>query len=875
MKSLVQWFRRDRLDRELSEEMDAHLEERTAELMRDGISANEARDKASREFGNKTGLREQSRDVWSWPSLDDFLRTLVHAARALRHGGAYTAVSIVTLALGIGANTAIFSLIDSVLLRPLPYKNPEQLVRVGLTLPGMSQAVGVTPEFVAWRNENHTFADLVAFNDEGYTLTGAGEPEQIAAASVSHDFLSALGVPLNFGRDFTEQDDRPGAARVALISDALWRRHWNASPTVLSRGMVLDDTPVQIVGVLPRGFVFPGGLRPDILVPGRFGDKPEWSAMTMGILTVTGRLKPGVSRDAAAADLNLISRRHQPDKPVWLASGEKDSRVMAVPLHTSLVGNVRPALLALLAAVVLVLLIACANVASLQLSRFNGRVRELGVRSALGASKFQLLRAVLAECLLLSLTGAAVGFTGAGALIRLARHYYLLLHLSNPQSIALNGDVVAFSLLLTVFCALVFGAGPSMLIQSVDVQNALRTDGTRAVSGFRNVFRSVLMMSEVALAAILLLGAGLLLRSFERLISVEPGFQTRGVLTASMTLPHSRYADARQQSAFAQELIARLQRLPGVRTAGAASSLPFTHYHLGASTFFEGRPVPPPGQRPSVPVISATPEYFRSLGIPLLAGRDFSSGDSAARPWVVIVNAAFAQKFFSHEDPIGKRISWAQMNRWATIVGVIANSHHDDLAKPPQPEIFAAFDQFPSSHVMIAMRTVVSPESLANSVRSQVLAIDRDEPLFDISTMEERVDNSLRDRRVETFLVGAFALLALCLATAGVYGVMSYAVAQSTREIGVRVALGATPAGVTAQVLQRALWLSLSGVVGGLAATWYLTRFLTGFLYGVGAKDPLTFSAGAVFLVLVSLIASYLPARRAAHVDPVEALRAE
>src|ERR1700733_3184124 len=343
MNSIAKWFRRDRLDQELAEEMQEHIEERTADLIRDGMSAPEARDQARREFGNTTALGERSRDVWSWPALDDFLRTLVHSARALRHGGAYTAVSIVTLALGIGANTAIFSLIDAVLLRPLPYQNPEQLIRAGMTLPGMSQTVALTREFVSYLNENHTFESLVAFNDEQYTLTRAGEPEQAEAATVTTGFLSALGVHPSLGRDFRKEEYRPGAPRVVLINDALWRRHWNASPLVLSQGAVLDDTPVQIVGVLPPGFRFPGDLRPDILAPEQLGDKPDWSAMQMGLFTVIGRLKPGVSEATAAADLSLISQRHKADKPVWLAAAEKDSPVMVLPLQTSLVGNIRPA----------------------------------------------------------------------------------------------------------------------------------------------------------------------------------------------------------------------------------------------------------------------------------------------------------------------------------------------------------------------------------------------------------------------------------------------------------------------------------------------------------------------------------------------------
>ncbi|MGA8598452.1 MAG: ABC transporter permease [Bryobacteraceae bacterium] len=871
----LHWFRRGRLERELADEMEAHLEERTAELMGAGLSASDAHARARREFGNTTLLCERSRDVWSLASLDNFFRTLTHAARALRRGGAYTAVSIITLALGIGANTAIFSLIDAVLLRPLPYKAPEQLMRAGLKLPGMDRLSALTPEFVAFRNENHTFTGLVAWNDEEHSLTGAGEPERVSGAVVSGDFLSVLGVRPSLGRSFRTEEDRPGGPRVAIISDELWRRHWNASPSVIGRGMALDDVPVEIVGVLPRNFIFPGDLRPDVLMPGQFGDKPNWSAPTMGVLGVVGRLRPGVSRETAAADLDLISRRHKSDKPAFLASAEKDSRVIILPLHTDLVGNVRPALLALFASVVLILLIACANVASLQLSRFNGRLRELAMRAALGAGKFHLMRLVVTECLLLSLAGAAIGLAGAWGLIRLARPFYILLHLSSPQDITLNGSVAAFSMGLTLVCALLFAIAPAAFAIGADVQNALRSDGTRSVSGFRNAFRSLLMIGEVAMAVVLLLGAGLLLRSFQRLVSVEPGFQTRGILTMSMTLPHSRYPDEKRQSAFVQDLMTRVRALPGVRVAGAASSLPFTHYNLGADIFFEGRPIPPISQRPSVPIISATPEYFQSLGIPLLAGRDFSSDDSASRPRIAIVNTAFAQKFFPHEDPIGRHIRWGLETNWATIVGVVANSHHEALTEPPAPEVFASFAQLPSVRVRIAMRTAVPPESLVSAVRAQVLAIDRDEPLFDIATMEERVNNSLRDRRVETFLLGTFALLALCLAAAGVYGVMSYSVSQSTREIGVRMAVGATQARVAALVLKRALWLSLAGVAGGLAAAWYLTRFLSGFLYGIGTKDPLTFALGAAFLILISLIATYLPARRAASVDPVEALRAE
>jgi putative ABC transport system permease protein len=585
-----------------------------------------------------------------------------------------------------------------------------------------------------------------------------------------------------------------------------------------------------------------------------------------------GRLRPGVSLEAATSELERIARAHQSDKPAWMAQAEANSRVVVTPLARALVGDLRPALLTLLGAVGLVLLIACANVANLQLSRFHGRIRELGVRAALGASKFQLIRLVLAECLLLSATGAAAGFAGAYFLVKFARHDSAMLHLSDPAMVKLNGTVALFSLALTLVCAVLFGVGPMLLVIRAGEQKALRIDHARAASGLRNVFRGVLMMAEVALAVILLLGAGLLLRSFARLTAVEPGFETRGVLTASMTLPGSRYRNARQESEFVRELMRRITTAPGLIAAGAASSPPFVNYNTSMRIYFEGQPDPPFGQ--TAAVIAITPEYFRSLEIPMIAGRNFSDSDTADAPRVTIINVAFAQKYFANEIPLGRRFHLGPQDPVA-IVGVVANSQHEDLAKPASPEIFESYDQFPQPRLTVTLRAAVPPQTLVNFVRAQVSAIDRDEPVYDVSTMESRVNKTLHDRRVETFLLGAFAALALALATAGVYGVMSYAVAQSRREIGVRIALGATPAGITSEVLKRALTLSSFGVFIGLGGAWYFTRFLTGFLFGVGAKDPATFAGGAALLIFVSLLASFLPARRAARVDPVEALRAE
>ena len=858
--------------------MRGHIEERAAELMREGMSEQDARHQARREFGNLTALVEKSREVWRWPSLDESWRTVAHAARALRRGGAYTVVRIVTLALGIGVNTAIFSVIDAALLRGLPYQRPERLVRTGMNLARFG-LVGLTPEFVAWRNENRTFTGLVAWDDDQLTLTGAGEPERVTAAKVSGEFLSVLGLSPAVGRDFLKDDDRPGAAQVAIVSDALWRRHWNGDRSALGRTIVLDNAPVTMIGVLPPDFLFPGDMLPDLLMPAKYGDQPEWSAKGVGLLTVIGRLKPGATAASAAADLDRVFAAHQPDRPVWMAASQKGSHASALALKTRLIGDVRPALVALILAVAVVLLIACANVASLQLSRFNGRIRELGVRAALGASKAQLLRLVLAESLLLAAAGAAAGCAGAYLLIRAARPYDRMLHLASPDALTLNREVALFSLALTIGCAMLFALGPAALVTQVDAQRALRADGVRAASGLRNAFRSLLVTGEMALAVILLLGAALLLRSFARLISVDRGFETRGVLTASLTLPNSRYSEDRKIAAFVDDLMARLGTAPGLISAGAASSPPFSNYNMPAKMYFEGRPDPPMGdESQSAPVIAVTPGYFKSLGISILEGRGFSDSDADGRPRVAVVNAAFVQQYFPNQDPVGRRVGWqtpATGLQWWTIAGVVAGSRHEDLSKPAVAEVFAPFDQLPLRRVTVTLRAAVPPESLAAFVRAQVLAVDREQPLYNVSTMEERVSRTLRDRRVETMLLGSFAALALVLAAAGVYGVMSYSVSPSRREIGVRMALGATPGAVTGEVLKRALGMSLAGLAAGLIASWFLTRFLAGFLYGVGAKDPVIFSLAPVSLLMIALLGSYLPARRAASVDPVEALRAE
>jgi putative ABC transport system permease protein len=873
------------MDDHLDEEMRQHIEERAAELMREGLGAEEAHDRARREFGNVSRLAEESRDVWRRPTTDEIWRALVHAVRSLRRGGAYTVVSIVTLALGIGVNTAIFSIIDAALLRGLPFKNPGRLVRAGFPMLGTS-AVVVDPEYVAWRNENHSFDGLVAYNGTEYTLTGAGEPERLTARTVPFDFLSVLGIRPAAGRDFSKGDDTPGsevvaldvrgAPPVALISDSLWSRRWNRDPSIIGRSIMLDKDPVTVIGILPPNFLIPGEA--DLLVPAKLGEKPNWNANGMGLLQVIGRLKPGVTPESGAADLERISRTHASDKPVFLANAQKGKHVVVYSLANSLLGDVRPALLVLISAVGVILLIACANVAALQLSRFNGRRRELGVRAALGASRGQLIRLVLVEALLLSVTGAAVGCVAAYVLIRSARPFYALLHLANPGMIALNVDVACYAFAVTVLCALLFAIGPATLASRTDPQSALRDGGARAVPGLRNTVRGVLVTAEMALAVLLLLGAGLLLRSFARLMAVDPGFETRGILTASMTRKWSSPNPEDSKNAeFVSELMTRLASAPGLVAAGAASSPPFSAYNLGARISIEGHPSPLLDGR-GTPIIAVTPGYFRALGIPILAGQDVSDSDLAGRPRVAVVNVAFAQEYFPGEDPMGRRFRDGP-NRsdqpWTTIVGVVASSHHEDLSKAAVPEIFVPFSQRPLNRITVTLRTTGQPELMSAFLREQVHAIDPDQPLYDVSTMEARMDRTVRNRKLETVLLGSFAALALLLAAAGVYGVMSYSVTQSTREVGVRMALGATQLVVTGEVLSSALKWSATGIAVGMAVGWYLTRFLAGFLYGVGAKDPLTFSLAPTFLLAIALIASFLPARRASQIDPLEALRAE
>jgi putative ABC transport system permease protein len=862
---------------DINDELLQHIEERAAELMRDGLTKEEAYARARRQFGNLTSIAERSRDVWRWPTLDEFSRAATHAARSLRRGGAYTLVSIVTLALGIGANTAIFSIIDAALLRGLPYKNPGRLVQVGFPILG-SAAVGFDPYFVAWRHENHSFDGLIAYNGNQFTLTGAGEPERVDGRTVPADYLAVLGGRVELGRDFAKSDDHAGADPVAIITDSLWRRHWNADPSIIGRSILLDRNAVAVIGVLPPDFPVPGYA--EILTPAQFPDPVEWNPRSVGLLSVIGRLKPGVSAASAAADLDRISRAHDPDKAPYLKNSERGAHVVALSLEGRLMGDVRPALLVMICAVGVVLLIACANVASLQLSRFNGRIRELGVRAALGASRAQLIRLVLAESLLLSATGAAAGCAGALFLIRLARPFYRLLHLANPEMITLNAEVAAYALGLTLICACIFSIGPAALAARTDAQSALRAGSDRAPTGLRNTFRAVLVAGEMAMAILLVLGAGLLLRSFSRLLSVDPGFETRGILTATIDRPPSQVPgqDDPRDAAFVRDLMLRLARVPGLISASAASSPPFTNYRLGSVIRIEGRAEPVLDGR-GTPIIAVTSDYFRTLRIPILSGRGFSDSDSSNHPHVAVVNVAFAKDKFPGEDPIGRRFHDGPRDpsnsNWTTIVGVAANSRHEDLTKEAVPEIFVPFDQRPQQRAVVTLRATGKPEALATILRGEVRAIDPDQPISDVATMEERVGRTLRDRRVETFLLGSFAALALLLAAAGVYGVMSYSVAQSTREIGVRIALGATPAGVTSEVLLRALRLSIAGVAVGLISGWFLTRFLAGLLYGVSAKDPVIFTFAPLALLAIALLASLLPARRAATVDPVDALRAD
>ena len=819
--------------------------------------------------------------------MEILMRDLTYSLRVLARNPGFLAVAVIALALGIGANTAIFSVVDAVLFRGLPYRDAGRLVWATNFVPQQRQNLVFTDEYAGWKRESHSFESIAAYSaGEEYTLTGIGTPQRLHAGQITASFLDVLGVQPRLGRNFLPEEDRPGGKKAVLLSYAIWRAQFAADPQIAGKTIELDDTPYTIVGVLPPGFEFLDNAPEDVLVPMQLGES------SIGIhngnvmfrilpLSVVARLRPGVRLEGVAGELDAINQRVLKTLPA-IVKGLGDGQAQVFSLHDHEVGNVRPALLLLLGAVGFVLLIACANVANLQLARAAAREKEMAIRGALGAGRLRLARLLLTESSLVSLAGGTAGLLLAAWVIRLVRQYAPenTPHLADAR---LNLTVLLLTLALSLLTGLLFGLAPVFAAFRVPTEHTLKETGTRGGpgTGARRAQR-VLMVAEIALSIVLFIGAGLLVKSFRRLTAVDTGFDPHGVLTARVALPLDQYMSTDRQRNFFQQLVERVQALPGVESAAAVASLPLGGGTMISSVSVQGQPPTElsMSNAPIARVNSVTPGFFSALRLRLLDGRFLDARDGADAPGSVVVNQAFIRRFLPGENPIGQNIiagvisGTGHQQPW-TIVGVVGDTKQRGLASETMPEIFASAWQAPRFLMTLVVRTNLDPLSLVSAVRAQVTALDKNLPLFGVRTMDDVLAAQVASQRFNAGALAGFASLALLLAAVGIYGVMAYSVGQRTREIGVRMALGAEPRTVQGMVLRQGLWLALAGAAIGLAAALGLTRLIANLLYGVKPADPAVFAGVTAVLLCVALAACWIPAYRATRVNPVVALRHE
>lgn len=793
---------------------------------------------------------------------------LKYGTRMMLKNRGVTAIAILALALGIGANTAIFSVIEAVLLRRLPYSKPDRLAMIWEQNFARSRRDNVVgpANFMRWRDWSQSFERMAAFFERPANVTGAGEPERVPVGVVTSEFFTTLGAGAALGRAILPEDGKPGASDVVVLSDGYWKRRYGADPGIVGKTLTLNDSKLTIVGVMPAGFR--GLLVVDLWTPIVLTEQHRNSRGRS--IAVVGRLKPGVSIQQAQAEMDAIARRTREELPEFDAGWG----VRVVALREQLVGDVRRALLVLLGAVGFVLLIACANVANLLLARAAVREKELAIRSALGAGRGRLARQLLTESVLLGLLGG-----GAGLLVTTwgieSLQAILPSDLARFTAIQLNPAVMLFTVGLSLLTGLFFGAAPAFAVARPKLQDSLKEGSRGASAGARPWIRNALVVSEVAFSLVLLAGAGLLLKSFSRLQSVRAGFNPENVLTMQLSLASSKYAQGHQQTQFYRQAVERIEQLPGVRSVGAIS---WQLLGLGSATSFllADRPKPVAGEEPVGEVRMVTPGWFRTLGIPLLRGRTFTERDAAQAPIVVVINETMARQYWPDGDPLGKHVlmEWGR-NLDAEIIGIVGDVRLTALNTPPRATLYWAVDQVPNAFMTFMIRSDGDPAQLAGAVRAAIGSIDPDQPVAKIQTMEQVVANSLNQPRFTSLLLGIFAGIALALAAVGIYGVLFYSVSQRTHEIGIRMALGAQKLDVLKMILGRGMVLVLAGVGIGVAGALALSRYLDKLLFEVPPTDPLTFAGVAVLLIAVALLACYVPARRATRVDPLVALRYE
>jgi predicted permease len=878
-------FKKNATDNELNEELQFHLDQKTREFIAKGLTEKEARYAARREFRGVEQSKENCRDARKVNLLLDLAQDLRYGARMLRKNPGFSCIAILTLALGIGANAAIFSVVNAVLLRPLPYASPDRIVAIEGTSPIAFMIRGATFKMMwaGWADVMSTVDRLAAYSSGDVNLAASGaEPERVAAAEVSRNFFDIFGIAPLAGRTLLTSEDVPGHPSVAVISASLCSR-FGSPKDVIGKILIVSGKPTQVVGVMPFGFEFPE--KTQVWVPMAWTSGEHMIVTQAFTQNIIGRLKPGALPAQSREELTAIAARvrgelekSNPGRP--LAPLRK---VTVISLHDRLVGSSKPALLVLLGAVGFVLLIACADVANLLLARAVQRQREIALRAALGATRMRLIRQGLTESILLSSIGGLCGLALAYWSLAAIRPF-IPMRMLFVRSVTLDARVLIFLIGVSVVSGLIFGLFPVLHALRIDLNEPLKESGSSSSArhSLLGRTRNLLAISEIAMALVLLAGAGLLIKSFWHLTNIDTGFHSESVLTASVALPFNVYQKDVQRTAFYDQTLQKISALPGVTAASYVSNLPFgnapgpgfrvtleqeTAAHLAKSddnfaSFFQ-----------------ATPDYFRAMGIPLLAGRTFSDRDRAGSPPVVIINNAIAQLFWPGENPIGRRIGIPGNNgttgAFSEIVGIVGDSKHLRLTEVFSPEYYIPVLQAPPSSAFLAVRISGDPGAAVSSIRHAVAQVDSALPLSTFASMTDRVSESIAEPRFRTLLLGIFAALALILAAAGIYGVMSYSVAQRTREIGIRVAMGAGRRDVLSLVLGHSLKLTSIGIAIGLGASWGLTRLLASALYNVTPHDFFTLASVSILLSAVALLASYIPARRAMRVDPLVALRYE
>lgn len=858
------FFWRKKREHDIERELSSDLELETSEQEERGLSPEDARYAAKRAFGNTTLVKEEVRKMWGWTAIDQILQDLRFAARTLRKSSGFTIATVLTLAVGISANSAIFSIVNGVLLKPLAFPQSDQLVEIfAKDAQGHRQLVS-QPDLDDWRAMTRSFSGLASWAGQSVNLTGLEQPERVIGMFVSSNFLPVLGVAPAIGRGFAEGEDRIGGHRVALLSDAIWHSRFGADPHILGRTIELNGEPYTIVGVLPPSFAFPL-MNPDVVLPAF--KYPNYS-MVRGQTScfVMAPLRKGVSIQEARAEMDSSASRLAAAYP---ASNEGQG-AMVLSLKEDVVADRKPSLLALAGAVAFVLLIACANVASLLIARMVARERERTVRIALGASRSRLISHVLAETLLLAGAGGLLGLLFAiWSVPRIASS--IAVYLPFGTKIELDSAVVVFTLAVSLAAAFLVAAIPAWQSSSV---KSLRVRGDAFGAG-KSRTRSILVIGEIALVLVLLVGAGLMIKSFSELGRVNPGFDPHNLVTLAYRVPRNKYPSGAQQAQFHHEVVSKIKALPGVLAATSVRAVPFGGNGNRAEFFLADRPEPPISQRPQALINFADPDFFSTMRVPVLEGRVFNEHDQADGPYVVVINQTLARQYFNGRDPIGQHLSFPQIQRTGEIVGIVGDVKQYTLTDPPAPQIYGALAQNPFIFTSLAVRTVGDPLKMANQIRRAIWQVDKDQPVWSVYSFDEIIATQSHLRQLITAMMGAYAFVALVLASIGIFGVISYSVSQRTAEIGVRMALGASAGDVARLVLQQVFLMTGMGIAIGAGAAVWLSRYLRTELYAVKPIDPGVYAVVMALLAAVAILACLIPTRRATKVDPMVALRYE